>query len=191
MTEKKTATPHTNTAATAPATMAGIENLCRTYAGSRDKLDKLCGQINERRVKAVRSRLTMLKRRVAEVSAARDDLHDALEASPELFARPRTRALAGVKVGYRKMPGALVCDEARTIGLVRKHLGAESTAELVVVTERLDKTALRKLDARTLAKVGARMVDIDDEIVIKAAKGDLDKLVDALLSDGADEEVHS
>ena len=179
------------TAPTDPATMTGIEKLCRTYADSRGKLDRISGEIREKRRKAVRARLTMLTRRVAEVSAAQDALRDALEASPELFVKPRTRALAGVKVGYRKMPGALVCDEARTIGLIRKHLGARSTAELVIVTEKLDKAALRKLDARTLAKVGARMVDVDDEIVIKAAQGDLDKLVDALLSDGADEEAHS
>ena len=187
MTTRKTASPR----ATEPLTMAGIEQLCRTYASSRDKLDKISGQIREKRRQAVRARLTMLKRRVAEVSAARDALHDALETSPELFVKPKTRALAGVKVGYRKMPGALVCDEARTIGLVRKHLGAKSAAELVIVSERLDKAALRKLDAHTLATLGARMVDVDDEVVIKAAKGDLDKLVDALLSDGAEEEVHS
>ena len=187
MTTRKTASPR----AAEPLTMTRIERLCRTYAGSRDKLDRISGQIRDKRRQAVRSRLTMLKRRVAEVSAARDALHDALEAHPELFVKPKTRALAGVKVGYRKMPGTLLCDEARTIGLVRKKLGAGAAAELVVVSAKLDKSALRKLDARTLATLGARMVAVDDEIVIKAAKGDLDKLVDALLSDGADEEAHS
>ncbi len=50
--------------------------------------------------------------------------------------------------------------------------------------ETLDRAALRKLTARDLAAIGVKIVEVNDEIVVRAAGDDLDKLVDALMADG-------
>ena len=170
---------------TTPVTLSEIGELCRDYACAREALEDTAEEIRNEQRAAVRRRLRGLKARVAEVSAARDALRQALAAAPQLFERPRTRAIEGVKVGYRKMPGRVeYADEAKVIARVRSRLSGRE-AELVRIKERLDLGALRKLDGRELAAIGARIVDVDDEIVIAAAADDLDKLVDALLEDGA------
>lgn len=167
---------------TAPA-MDDITVRARAYARAREALEALTEEIEGERRTAVRRRLRSLKARVAEASAAKDALRAALEAAPALFTKPRTRAIEGVKVGYRKLPGRFeIANEARVIERVRDKL-PERAAELVRVRESLDRGALKHLDARELAKIGVAVVEADDEIVIATAPSDLDKLVDALLAD--------
>ena len=168
-------------------TMSEITQLCKSYADARDRLSAVSDEIRAMRRAAVRSRLRGLKSRVAEVSAAREVLRHAIEGSPQLFARPRTVAIEGIKVGYRKRPGMVECDPTRTINLIKDKL-PKRAAELIKVREVLDKSALKKLEARELATIGAAVVMVDDEVVVQAASDDLDKLVDALLSDDDDDD---
>ena len=167
-------------------TLAGIEALCREYAQARERLSEKGGGIREEQRAAVRRKLYVLRRRIAEASAAREALRAAVAAAPHLFERPRTRAFEGVKVGYRKQPGRVECDEARAIVRIRERMPGRE-AELVRVKESLDKGALRKLGARELASIGVKVVEVDDEVVVAPAPDDLDKLVDALLADAPEE----
>ena len=163
-------------------TLEGIAGLCKSYAAARERLADTTEAIRADQRQALRRRLRGLKARVAEVSVARDRLREAIEDNPELFERPRTRALEGIKVGYRKQPGRIECDEERVIARIRK-LHPDREADLVRVRESLVRSALKNLDAKTLASIGVTVVQVDDQIVIAAADDDLDKLVDALLSD--------
>ena len=173
----------------AEPTLTEIGDLCRVYFRAREALDELTGFIQVERRSAVRRRMRALKARVAEASAARESLRAAVTAAPHLFQRPhpRTRGLEGVKVGWRKQPGKVeVTDQVRAIARVRERL-PERADELIRVRESLDGNALKRLDVRQLAAIGARIVETDDEIVIATARDDLDKLVDALLDDGAED----
>ena len=167
--------------------MADIARLCRAYADARDALAEVSEDIRERRRAAVKARLRALQTRVAAVAEAKDTLREAIADAPELFTKPRTRALDGIKVGYRKLPGRVACDEARAIAQIRKRL-PDQAGNLVRVKETLNRSALLQLDSKTLAGLGVAVTDVDDEIVIKAASTDLDRLVDALLADGETEE---
>ena len=166
-------------------TMKGIAELCKAYSFARERLADTTETIRVEQRRALRFRIRFLKARVAEVSAARDELRDAIRENPELFERPRTRALEGVKVGFRKQPGRVECDEDRTISRIRK-LYPDREADLVRVRESLVRSALKNLDARVLASIGVTVIQVEDQIVIAAANDDLDKLVDALLSDDED-----
>lgn len=168
-------------------TLIDIAGLCRAYAAARERLGETAEQIRALQRQALRVRLRGLRNRAAEVSAARDALRAAVAAHPELFVRPRTRALEGVKVGYRKMPGRIVCDEARAVARIRK-LHPEREADLVRVRESLDRAALRRLDSQTLASIGVSIADVEDEIVIAAAGADIDRLVDAMLDEVKDDD---
>lgn len=166
-------------------TLAGIERLCREYAEARERLAETGGVIKDERRAGVRRKMSVLRRRIAEASAAHEALREAVAAA-HLFERPRTRAFEGVKVGYRKQPGRVECDEAKAIARIRERL-PERAPELVRVKESLDKTALRKLGGRELAAIGVRVAEVDDEVVVAGAPDDLDKLVDALLADAPEE----
>lgn len=163
-------------------TLDEIVGLCKRYARSRERLAKTVEKIRDRQRKVVNTHMRGLKNRVAEVSAAREALHDAVSDAPELFVKPRTRAIDGVKVGYRKKPGALEYDEARTIVRIREQL-PDKAESLIKVTEKVIAAAVKSLDSRTLSKIGVTVVDVDDEVVISVSSSDIDKLVDTLLAD--------
>ena len=162
-------------------TLDDVATLARAYADTREALETVAEEIEHERRHAVRRRMRALKARVAEASAAKEALRVAIKAAPELFAKPRTRALEGVKVGYRKMPGRFeIADEGFAIRRVRL---AEREDEFIRVKESIDRAALKRLTVRELAQIGVSLVEPDDEVVIATAPSDLDKLVDALLAD--------
>ena len=166
-------------------TITTIAELCKAYSAARERLSDTTETIRVQQRRELRIRIRSLKARVAEVSSARDELREAIKENPALFEKPRTRALEGVKVGYRKLPGRVECDEGRAIARIRK-LYPDREADLVRVRESLNRAAMKYLDARTLASIGVTVIQVDDQIVLAAANDDLDKLVDALLSDDED-----
>lgn len=165
-----------------------IVTLCGRYATARNDLEEYAEEIADIRRRAIRQKIPALKRRIAEVSAAREELKNAIEDSPELFQKPKTRAFDGVKVGYRKAKGKItVADVEKTITLIRKHL-PEFAKALIVTKENVDKAALGNLKAKDMKRIGAELTDDTDEVVISTAASDIDKLVDALL-DGEEEDA--
>ena len=172
----------TEATTTEVTTMESIAGLCKSYSDARERLADTTEAIRAEQRRAVRQRIRGLKARAAEVSAARDELREAIAENPALFQKPRTRALEGVKVGYRKQPGRVECDEGRAIARIRK-LYPDRQSDLIRVRESLNRSAMKHLDARILASIGVTVIQVDDQIVIAAANDDLDKLVEALLSD--------
>lgn len=162
-------------------TMDDIVALARGYAKARDALEETGEEIRQLQRKAIRDRLRGLRNRVAETAAAHDALSAAIKGRPDLFVKPRTVAVDGVKFGFRKQAGVLdVGDEAKAIDLLRKKLpGLADT--LIVSKEALDKKGLRKLPAADLARIGVSIGNPTDDVVIAVAESDIDKLVAALL----------
>ena len=169
-------------------TIDDIMDLARTYASARDAMEEVLDDIRDRRRQAVRSRLRALRNRAAETAAAKDALRAAVGAEPELFARPRTQTVDGVKFGWRKQQGSIeIADEGEVVKRIRKTL-PDREAALVRVKTTVDKTALRKLPAADLAKIGLFIADPVDEVAITVPSTDIDKLVDALLEEGGEAE---
>ena len=81
-----------------------------------------------------------------------------------------------------------IADEAKVIERIRKKLPAQ-VASLVKVKETVDKTALRKLKATDLAKLGLAVSNPVDEVTITVPSTDIDKLVDALLEEDGDADM--
>ncbi len=168
--------------------MNEIEALASEYARRRDALRERVRDA-QAEVDAVKRRhFVVLRRRTDAAKNARDDLVAAVESSPELFRKPRTRLLHGIKVGWRKRPGRIeIEDEAATIAAIRRKLGEEDADNLIQVRERLDRRGLRSLSARDLMRIGAVAVADADEPIAIPADSEIDKLVDALL-EGAEVE---
>ena len=168
-------------------TMREISRLCKNYADACDGLEELIHEIRTDQRRAVRTKMRRLVTVADHKKKAEDELRSALEDAPELFEKPRTRAIEGIKVGYRKLPGkAVVEDEERLVELIRKKLPDREDA-LVRTKVTVDKAALKNLTVRQLASIGVTLSEDTDEIVIQAAQTDLDKLVAVLFAD--DEEA--
>lgn len=161
---------------------------CRTYAAARLELETVADEIREAKRRIVRQKLPVLKRRIAAAQAAREELAAIIGDNPDLFEKPRTVAVDGVKFGYRKLPGALtIADKARTLALIRQKL-PERADSLIRVTENVSSAALKTLSARELARIGVVLGRDTDEVTIRSATGELEKLIDALLDEGREDE---
>ena len=185
--------PAASTSAQSPrpsgATMEDIVALARAFAAARATTEALAEDIKALQRKALRSRLRALRTRIAEQAASEEALRAAICARPDLFIKPRTVAVDGIRFGFRKQPGSVeVGDEARAIGRLRERFPSRAEA-LIRVRETLDRAALRKLPAAELAQIGVTMEKATDEVTIAAASGDLDRVVAALLDDAAHAEA--
>ena len=165
-----------------PVTMAEIMARARELAAAKDAADRLKDAIAAAGRKALTARIRALQNRIAEQAAAEEALKAAIEARPDLFERPRTVAVDGVKFGLRKQQGAVnLDDEAKAIKRLRRKFPRRAAA-LIRVQESLDRKALRKLGAGELAQIGVTIDDATDEVTITAPKSELDGFVAALLA---------
>ena len=160
--------------------MAEIMRLAGRLAAATEATETLADEIRTEQRKALRARLRTLQRRIADQAAAEETLRDAIDARHDLFQRPRSVAVDGVKFGLRKQPGAVdIGDEARAIQRLRDKLPQHADA-LVNVKETLDRKALRKLTAGELAKIGVAIDRTTDAVTITRPASDLEKFIDAL-----------
>lgn len=168
------------TAPKSTTAMDGIIALAKAYAVAKAATNEVRRDLAAKVRAALRSREVALRNRIAEEDVALDALKDGIDARRDLFEKPRTRAVQGVKFGLRKQPGSVeLGDEAKVIERIRKHF-PDLAGTLIVVKWTVDKRAIAKLPARDLAKLGVAVVDPVDKVTISAAETDADKLADAI-----------
>ena len=175
------------------ATLGDIERLTKDYAEWRRQLSEAVLAAEEELSALKRTHVTAIKRKVSAVAERREKLQAAIEESPELFRRPRTMTIDGIKVGFQKQKGKISWSDAgQVIRLIKKHL-TEQADLLIKTTEKLVKGALQQLPAADLKRIGVTVGADGDGVVIKSTDSEIDKLVEALLKDddkdGQDEEA--
>jgi arsenate reductase-like glutaredoxin family protein len=172
--------------------MQQIETLTAAYATERDALAALVTDMNDAIEQIKRARLTAIKQAVQKARQAQDELHAAIEAAPELFEKPRTRTLHGVKVGITKQRGTVeIDDEAKVIARIRSLLPKDQAELLIRVRESVHKPAVYDLAVADLKRLGIRITADCDAVVIKSVDSEVDKLVSALLAEEAQEAMEN
>lgn len=181
-----TKSPAVNTKAL-PASLLPIELAARAFSDSRMQLAAEINELSERIAALKKERASKLKAVLRQYNQMQADLRSAIEAAPkDLFDKPRTRQLHGIKVGYVKQPGKLVLqfDDVRTIELIEKHFKDQYDV-LVRVKRTPNLETLAELPASDLKRLGGHIADADDKIVMTAIDSDIDKLIKALTGDVA------
>jgi len=167
-----------------------IEKLSKHYAEQRHQLADLLSEIEQSQRDIINENIRHIRRLLAETAAAESELRNALESSPALFEKPRTRVLHGVKVGITKGKGKVeIPDETKTIDRIRKLLPEDQAELLISVKERVDRRVVADLTAADLKRLGIQVIDGGDQIVIRPVDSALDKLIKALLSDIPEEKT--
>lgn len=129
-----------------------------------------------------------IKNSVAAVAQSQAELLAAIAEAPDLFDKPRSMVLHGIKLGFKKGTGSLDWeDDAQVAKLVRKHF-PEQFDVLIKTTEKPIKGALANLTVAELKRVAVTVEDTGDVVFAKDTTAEVDKLVKALLK-GAEEEV--
>ena len=173
-------------------TLNEIEVLAQRYAERYRQLEAAV-QTLEDGMRAIKRKAMPGIRRLAEESAShKAALLTAITDSRSIFEKPRSRLLAGVKVGMQKRRGKVVIDdEEATIRRIRKLLPKDQAALVISVSESVHKPAVYDLVVGDLKRLGIKIEDDTDEAIAKIAGADIEKLVDALLdkSDAAETEA--
>lgn len=122
-----------------------------------------------------------------EEAAARADLQLLVDASPQLFMKPRSIAQDGVKCGYRKSEDTLDWDDENiVIARIRAIPELADLAPVLIRTEEaLNINALAELDGNARRKAGIRLIPGIDQPFISFSDSDVEKMVKAILADAA------
>lgn len=159
-----------------------IERLCETYDKARTLLQKRMEDLETQVMQLKRARKTTLKDAADQLVKARAEVVAAIQAEPGLFGKPRTRIFAGTKVGLQKGKSTLSYDKKAVVELIEKKL--PHLADTLIHTEKTPvHEAIKQLSSNDLKKIGASFVNGQDQVIVKAAASDIDKLIDAWIGD--------
>lgn len=162
-------------------TLADIERQAASYAEAHEALRKHVETLELAIKAAKREALPNLMVLAAKAAGAKQALKGSLVTAPGLFAKPKTRLFAGVKVGFQKGKGeTVIADETTTIKLIKQYF-PKRVDTLIKTTEKPAKTALNQLSAADQKRLGITTKDATDEVVIKLMAGDVEALVDAFM----------
>lgn len=171
--------------------MEKIERATSNFAEARTALADLITSLQNEIEAAKRINLPAIRKAVARAAERKQVLTELLNDNRDLFEKPKTRVLHGVKVGFQKQPGSIdIADEAATLARIKKMFGDQEDmlAQLIKTTEKPIKDALGELSGDQLKKLGVKVTDDTDKVVIKPADSEVDKIVDALLKGTEDGE---
>ena len=169
--------------------MNEIEHLALQYGERYRELEAAVRTMEDAIRTIKREMIPHIRRLAAESAEQKEVLVTAVRGAPELFVRPRTRLIGGVKLGIQKRRGQVViADEARTIELMRKLLPANQVEVLVRVREEVHKQGVYDLVAGDLKRLGIEIKADTDQPFARIAADDIDveRIVDALLNTDVD-----
>lgn len=163
-----------------------IDHAAKDYADARAVLAERVNRYKSE-VEAITRRLTPgIRLAAGKAAMLESELRTLITENKDLFVRPKTWTRHGVKLGLQKGKGKTEWPDDDTLGkLMHRHLGKEAVLYIQVV-ETPNKTMLQTLDADTLKKLGYRVTGTEDQVVIKDAIADIDKLVATLLAKTAE-----
>jgi hypothetical protein len=130
-----------------------------------------------------------IQRAAGRLTEAAAELRNAIAANRELFDRPRTRVMHGVKFGLQKGKGRLSWEDEDAVIRKIKQWYDDPNGVLIKTEDRLLRQGLEKLPADELKKLGITVSDAGDQVVLKSADSEIDKWLAAFLEDDSlDEE---
>lgn len=169
-------------------TLADIEEKAKAYAARRALLAERLTALDAALTAVKKTHLKELKRHVALTAETQVALRNAIDSARDLFDKPKTRILHGIKVGLRKGKGKMEWEDDATLVALIKRKFPDHTNELLITTEKPSATGLEDLDAAELRKLGVTVEDAGEQVVVKAVETDIERLVKALLKSAVDDE---
>ena len=117
------------------------------------------------------------------------ELAEGIKAHPELFDKPRTLIVEGIKFGLRKQPGKMCWGDDEKLFkrlndmFAAGHINPVQYEGVVETRFVLVAKGLEKLDASTLKRLGVTVEADSDAVEIKSVDSDVEKMVKAVIKD--------
>jgi hypothetical protein len=167
--------------------LEAIEQRACDFRFARDQLRILAADANAEMERIKQKHLPLIREALSVVADNEAALREAIQdSSPDLWRKLRTRTFHGVRVGWIKQRGKVeIEDETKVIERIRKLLPAEQAELLIRTREAVHKPGVYDLTAADLKRLGIRIADDSDVVVIKDLASELDRAIEALLAQAA------
>lgn len=157
-----------------------IENRARTYNELHGELSDLISELNDEIDALTCEKMPAIKKLAARVASQHAELEAAIIAAPQLFQKPRTLTLHGIKCGFRKSEGRIEFDDSELV--VKKiYQNFDAPEPYLRIVTQPNKEALATLPRTELKRLGCRIVDTTDVVVIKSVDSDIEKRINVFL----------
>jgi hypothetical protein len=171
-------------------TLTDIETLTGVFANKHSKLCGIMAELDAEQAALLKKYLPRIRTAVGEAKVAKLCLHTTIASAPALFEKPKTQIFHGVKVGFRKGNGGIDWDDDAAVVARIEKLFPKPQAELLIkTTKKPIAKALDDLDIADIKKLGCRVEDTGDVVVIKPTDSEIEKTVAALLKDAVETET--
>lgn len=165
-------------------TITDIEAKTKAYAQAHRDLLKEVRRLSDALERLKREAMHGIRLAIDDDYRAKRAVECAILEHQDLFVAPRTYVFDGIKVGMQKARGGLSWDDPdQVVARIYKLFGDEQAGKYLHIEQAPDKDALAKLTVGELRKLGVEVVADSDRPVIKPAKSDVEKLVQALLAE--------
>jgi len=168
-------------------TLTEIEKLTERYSAHRDTLFEAMLALQEEIDDVKKKHLPHIKKMVERTGELQAQLKAAIEASPDLFEKPKTLVIFGIRIGFGKQKGRLEWKDDGVVVKLCKRLFPETWQTYIQVKEKPMKKALSTLPVADLKKLGIEEVGSGDGVIIKPIDSEVEKLVDRLLKEKEEE----
>lgn len=163
-----------------PSALTELATLTAEYDSSCQMLEELVAALESDLSEVKARHLAALKRQATLVARREAGIRNLVAASPGLFEKPRTMTLNGVRVGFSVSQGKVEWDDEETVVAAIRRFLKDDVSVLLQEKASPRKDALRALPASDLARIGCRIVDSGDQVLVKRQSGDVEKLIDKL-----------
>jgi hypothetical protein len=158
-----------------------LDKPVKEYADAREALANELATLQGEIEAVKRGYMQKLKRLFVRMADKKSELAGVIEANKELFGKPKTQIMHGIKIGYRKKTGeTVILSQEQTIVLIRKKFGEKQAKLMIQTKESVIKDSLKSLTASDLKAIGVEIKADVDELVISATDGEIDKIIAAM-----------
>jgi len=162
--------------------MPEITELAKTYATARETL-RVRMMERESELDEIREKYDAgLWEAAGEAHAAELLLREAIAESRELFEKPRTQVIEGIKCGFRRTNGSLVWGDDTVVVERISELFPDQFDTLVKVSSKPLRKGLEQLSVAELKRLGVTVRPGSDQVVCVAQDGCADAEVDRLIA---------
>jgi hypothetical protein len=166
------------------ATLGEIDTMAKTFSDARQRLSDTLQDLKDKQEALLRQYLPGMKSQVNIVKEREEALKGAIEDSPEIFIKPRSIIMHGVRCGFRKGKGKLDWeDDAQVVKLIKKR-HADQADLLIKTVEKPVESALKQLDVSELMKLGIAVEATGDVVIAEPTDSEIEKQVKKLLKEG-------
>lgn len=168
--------------------LAEMHKRAERLSQQRDELARHFQQLQADLDAAKQRHMATIKAIARRVAKEHAELVALIEANPDLFVKPRTQVVEGIKFGFQAGRGSLVWEDdakvcSRIFALAEAgDITGEEADLFVSVTTKPSAEALRRVDPKLLKRMGITIEGDGDKVLVKNVDSSIEKAVNAVIT---------